>query len=200
MISRARLFMTHKNGLVGFLLGAALCLDGCATSPHLAGRVIGPNYTSARGRFTVPFPVSPEVGGRVLKDTAQSVTFADNWGCRIAFSSLPFEARSSMTTMLEAQGREKALSEFARREYGNLIAIHYHPEALEGAISFIFLRPVGPKTGVAAFLHGRRLYLVETDLPPGVQLLGQSDEQSQRERDAWLENRAVELAQSLEVK
>jgi hypothetical protein len=192
--------MTQTNGLVGFLLGTTLLLGGCATSPHLAGAVNGPNYTSARGGFTVPFPVSPETGGRVLKDTAQSVTFGDNWGCRIAFSSLPFEARSSMTTVLETQGREKALSEFARREYGNLIAIHYHPDALEGAISFIFLRPVGPKTGVAAFLHARRLYVVETDLPPGAQLLGQSDEQSQREQDVWLEKRAVELAQSLELK
>ncbi len=53
---------------------------------------------------------------------------------------------------------------------------------------------------MAAFLHGRRLYLVETDLPPGVQLLAQSDEQSQIDRDVWLEKRAVELAQSLEVK
>jgi hypothetical protein len=200
MISRARLFMTQKNGLVEILLGAALLLCGCATSRHLAGTVSGPNYISAQGGFSVSFPVSAEVGGRVLSDTPQSVTFGDNWGNRITFSSRPFEARSSMMTMLETQGREKALSEFARQAYGNLITIHYHPEAREGAISFIVLRPVGPKTGVAAFLHGRRVYVVETDLLPGVQLLAQSDEQSQLDQEAWLEKRAVELAQSLEVK
>jgi len=196
---RARLFMTQKNGLVELLLGAALLLCGCATSPHLAGSVSGPEYTSARGGFSVPFPVSADHQGRVLTDAPQSVTFGDNWGARITFSSLPFEARSSMMRVLETQGREKALSEFARRQYGNLITIHYHPEAWEGAISFFILGSAGPKTGVAAFLHGRRLYLVETDLQPGVQFLAQSDEESQRDWGTWLEKRAVELAQSLQV-
>jgi hypothetical protein len=37
-------------------------------------------------------------------------------------------------------------------------------------------------------------------LLPGVQLLAQSDEASQRERETWLEGRAVALAQSMEVK
>ena len=74
-MTRAHLFMTLKNGLIAFLLGTALLLCGCATSHHLAGAVNGPDYTSAHGGFTVPFPVSPEVGGRVLKDTSQSVTF-----------------------------------------------------------------------------------------------------------------------------
>jgi hypothetical protein len=192
--------MTQKSGLVEILLGAALLLCGCATSRHLAGTVSGPNYISAQGGFSVSFPVSAEVGGRVLTDTPQSVTFGDNWGARVTFSSLPVEARSSMMTVLETQGREKALSEFARRQYGALITIHYHPEAREGAISFIIPGPVGPRTGVAAFLHGRRLYVVETDLQPGVPFLAQSDEESQRDWAAWLEKRAVELAQSLEVK
>jgi hypothetical protein len=105
-----------------------------------------------------------------------------------------------MMTMLEKQGREKALSEFARREYGNSITIHYHPEAREGMISFIYLRPVSPKTAVAIFLQGRRLFLIETDMLPGVQLLSQGDEQSQHERESWLESRAVALAQTLQVR
>jgi hypothetical protein len=192
--------MTQKNGLVEFLLGAALLLCGCATSPRLAGSVNGPEYTSARGGFSVPFPVSADHEGRVLTDTPQSVTFGDNWGARITFSSQPFEARSSMTRVLETQGREKALSAFARQAYGNSITIHYHPDAREGTVSFIISGSAGPKTGVAAFLHSRRLYVVETDLLPGVQFLSQSDEQSQLEQATWLENRAVELAQSLQIK
>jgi hypothetical protein len=192
--------MTRKTGLIEILLGGALLLSGCATSHHLAGMVNGLNYTSAQGGFSVPFPVSAEVGGRVLADNPQSVTFADSWGARITFSSLPFNADSDMMKALETQGREKALSEFVRRDYGNLITIHYHPEACEGAISFIILRPTGPKSSVAAFIHGHRLYLAETVLLPGVQLLAQADEQSQREREDWLEKRAVELGQSLEVK
>jgi hypothetical protein len=192
--------MTRRTEVVEVLLAMALLLAGCATSQHLAGTVHGLDYTSAQGEFSVPFPVSSEVGGRILKDTPERVTFSDNWGSRITFLSAPFAAHSSMTAMLETQGREKALSEFARRIYGDLTAIHYHPEALGGAISFIYLRPAAAKTGVAAFLHGRRLYLVETDMLPGVQLLALNDEQSQRDREAWLESRAVALAQSMAVK
>jgi len=197
--------MTRISGLIEIFLGAALLLPGCATSRHqkhvhLVGTVNGPDYTSAQGGFSVPFPVSFDVGGRVLADAPQSVTFGDKRGARITFSSLPFSAGSDMMKALETQGREKALSEFVRRDYGSLLTVHYHPDAREGAITFIVLRPTGRKTGVAAFTHGRRLYLVETDLLPGMQLLARSDEQSQRELDDWLEKQAVDLAQSLVVK
>jgi len=192
--------MTRLTALLTFWLGCLFLLGGCATPRHVAGSVNGSTYTSARGDFSVPFPVSPEVGGRILSDNAQSVTFHDNWGSRITFSSLPFEDSSSMMSVLRAQGPELALREFAKRDYGDAIAVHYHPEACGGAISFLFLKPVGPKTGVAAFVHGHRLYLVETDMLPGVQLLAQGDEKSQLDRDAWLEARTVALAQSMTVK
>ena len=52
---------------------------------------------------------------------------------------------------------------------------------------------------MAAFIQGRRIYVVETDLLPGVQMLAQGDERSQSEREEWLENRAVELAQTIAV-
>jgi hypothetical protein len=148
----------------------------------------------------VALPVSPEVGGRVLNDSAQSVTFGDNWGSRITFTALDILEQSSMMTMLDKQGREKALTEFARREYGDLITVHYHPETREGMISFIYLRPASPKRAVAMFVHARKLFMVETDMLPGVQLLAQSDEKSQGERDTWLEGRAMALAQSIEIR
>jgi hypothetical protein len=173
---------------------------GCASTHRVVGAVHASTYTSAQGGFSVPFPVSPEVGGRIRTDDEKSVTFCDNWGSRITFTGLAILENSSMLTMLERQGREKALSEFARREYGDMTAIHYHAETREGMISFIYLRPNSPKTAVAIFIHGRRLFFVETDLLPGVQLLAQSDEASQRERETWLEGRAVALAQSMEVK
>jgi hypothetical protein len=201
--------MMRKIGFYGLALAAALFAAGCKTSStfsntskpihatRLVGHLDGPNYTSAKGDFSVPFPVSAEVGGDVQSDGPQTVTFRDNWGSRITFSSLPFNAKSSMTTMLATEGREKALTEFVKRDYGDTFAVHYHPEAQGGAISFLFLRPVSPKMGVAAFIHGQRVYLVETDLLPGVQLLGGSDAKSQEEREVWLEQRAVTLAQSV---
>jgi hypothetical protein len=192
--------MTAKFGLIAMGFGTALVLCGCASTHRLVGAVHGSTYTSAEGGFSVPFPVSPEVQGRIRSDSARSVTFCDNWGSRVTFSGRDILEHSAMTTMLQEQGREKALSEFARREYGDLITVHYHAEAREGMISFIYLRPVSPKTAVAIFLRGRRLFLVETDMLPGVQLLAQGDPQSLSERDSWLEGRAVALAQSIEVR
>jgi hypothetical protein len=59
---------------------------------------------------------------------------------------------------------------------------------------------VGSKTGVATFIHQNRVYLVETDLVPGVEWVSKNDEQSRQAREVWLENRAVELLQSIEIK
>ena len=186
--------------MIAFLLGAALGLSGCASAPPLAGTVSGRTYTSSQGQFSVSFPVSPEVGGRVISDGPESVTFHDNWGSSITFSSAAFKSQSSMMSILQSQGRERALTEFAKRQYGDDIVVHYHPTTRDGTISFIFVRPVGPKRGVAMFVNGGRVYLAETDMLPGVQLLAQNDDQSQLDRLVWLEARAVELAQSMDVK
>jgi hypothetical protein len=167
--------------------------------PSISGAMRNGDYKSPQGAFSVPCPVSPEVGGRIKSDTPQSVTFCDNWGNRITFSSFGFNAQSSMTSVLEAKGREKALDEFLRRQYGDRAPIHYHASAREGTVSLVYLRPVGPRTGVAAFIHGRRVYLVETDLLPGVQMLAQGDERAQADYGEWLEGRAVELAQTIAV-
>jgi hypothetical protein len=193
--------MTRKIGMIWFLLGAVVALAGCGTpSQHFSGTIRGPTYTSAQGGFSVPIPVSPEVGGRVLNDGPEAVTFHDNWGSRITFSSMSFNTQSSMMSILQSQGRERALTEFAKRQYGNEIEVHFHKDARNGVISFIFVRPVGPQTGVALFVHGGRVYEVETDMLPGVQLLAQNDEKSQVDRMTWLEGRAVTLAQSMDVK
>jgi hypothetical protein len=196
----ALMTMSTKSKFWLLALGAGLVLCGCASTHRLAGSVKGSTYISTEGGFAVPFPVSPEVRGRVLSDSPQGVTFGDNWGSRITFQERAILEPSSMMTMLEKQGREKALTEFARREYGDMIAVNYHPEAREGMITFIYLRPASPKTAVAIFLHDRQLFMVETDMLPGVQLLAQSDEMSQGKREAWLEGRAVTLAESIEIR
>src|SRR5579862_7437172 len=191
--------MKHTIGMMGCCLGAALLLTACAGQPSLSGTMRNGTYKSARGGFSVQCPVSPEVGGRVKSDSAESVTFVDNWGNRISFSSFAFGAQSTMTSVLATQGREKALEEFARRQYGDMAKVHYHASAREGTVSLIYLRPVGPQRGVAAFIHGQRVYVVETDLLPGVQMLAQGDERAQTDYGDWLEGRAVELAQTIEV-
>jgi hypothetical protein len=185
---------------MGCLLAVGLVAWGCATTPHLSGSIRGSSYFSSQGDFSVQFPVSAEVGGRIVTDSPDSVTFHDNWGSRITFSSHSFNAQSSMMSVLKSQGPQQALTDFAKTIYDSDTVFHFHPKAREGTISFIFLRPIGPKTGVAMFVHGDRIFAVETDMLPGVQLLAQNDEQSRSDRDVWLENRAVALAQSMDVK
>jgi hypothetical protein len=195
------MIMTRNIGRVMVLLCAALLAGGCRTaSEHLSGSVQGNDYRSAQGEFSAPFPVTAAGGMRILKDGPDFVTFTDNWKSRISVSSVSFAAQSSMTSMLETQGREKALDEFVRRQYGELPAIHFHPETLDGAVSFVYLHPPAPMTAVVAFIHGRRLYLVEYDMAPGMQTLELSDEPSQRKWEAWLENQAVAVAQTMTVK
>ena len=190
--------VVYKTKLIMMGVAAALWLGGCATPHRLAGTVHGSTYFSAEGGFSVPFPVSPEVGGRVKNDEAETVTFVDNWGSRITFSGLAIAAHSSIVSVLAKDGKEKALSEFAERQYSDLITVHYHPELRDGMISFIYLRPNSPSTAVAIFIHDSRLYAVETDILPGVQLLAQNDQKSQVARETWLEGRATALAQSIE--
>ena len=188
----------YKTKLIVLGVAAVLWLGGCASPQRLAGTVHGSTYFSAEGGFSVPFPVSPEVGGRVKSDDAETVTFVDNWGSRITFSGLAIAAHSSIISVLAKDGKEKALSEFAKRQYSDLIAVHYHPELRDGMISFIYLRPNSPSTAVAIFIQNSRLYAVETDILPGVQLLAQNDQKSQVARETWLEGRATALAQSME--
>ena len=199
MAVKFKMKIKQTLGAIGWCLGATLLLSACVSEPSLSGTLRNGTYKSAAGKFSVPAPVSPEVGGRVKSDGPQSVTFTDNWGNRITFSSFAFNGQSSMEVVLKTEGREKALEGFMRREYGDSAKVHYHPSARNGTASLGYLRPVGPRTGVAAFISGLRVYVVETDLLPGVQMLAQGDERAQADYGDWLEGRAVELAQSIEV-
>ncbi len=178
---------------------------GCAgphnARPHLVGRISGNSYTSPQGHFSVPFPVIPELGGRVIRDNAQSVTFHDDRGGRISFYSRPIAARSPMMSVLQTNGQEKALATLTTDIYGNSIVPHYHPDVRDGTISFVYFQPARPtKTGVAAFINQQRVYLVETDLLPGVQALSSNDQATQDAQDEWLENHAVELLRTMDIK
>ncbi len=203
--------VTNKFASVALSISFAVMASGCVSGDknppppkprktpkvHLVGSIKASAYTSSEGGFSVPVPVSPEVGGRVLRDGPQTVTFTDNWGSRISFTSQPILPTSTMMQMVESQGREKALTEFAHREYGDMIEPHYHSDVREGMLTFIYLRPAAPKMGVAVFVHNYRLFLVESDMLPGVSVLGQNDLASDGDRDLWLEGVAMRLAQSI---
>lgn len=167
-------------------------------TPHLAGRVNGNTYVSARGGFAVPFPVSVEYGGHPVADEPEGVVFRDRLGNRISFTSRVLDAHSSMMTVLRTEGRDKALEMLVKDIYGDSITPHYHAELRGGTLSFIYLKPLATRTGVAAFIYLNRVFVVETDLPPGVQFLSKQDDQSAL--DDKLEQNAVGLAQSIELR
>jgi hypothetical protein len=190
--------------VIAALSSLSLLWCGCAgphnPRPHIVGRVSGNSYASPQGHFSVPFPVSPESDGRIIRDDAQSVTFHDNVGSKISFYSQPFNAQSPLISAPHSEGRAQALETFMKAIYGDSIVPHYHPDILDGTISFIQLKLVGPKAGVATFIHQNRVYLVETDLLPGAEFVTKNDDASQLARDVWLENHAVQLLRTMEVK
>lgn len=181
-------------------VGLCLLASGCASKKphepplaHVMGKISGNEYTSPRGRFSVPCPVDPDLEGRVLRDDATGVTFVDRIGSKVTFNSLQIRPGSSMMNMLSTRGREEALNTFLRDDYGNLIVPHYHPEVLGGTSAFVFIKSGPTRMGVAATVHDERIYLVETDLPPGVELL-------QNTSDERLETNAMNLLQTLQFK
>jgi hypothetical protein len=189
---------------LGMVLLACVAGNGCFSAdstphPHITGHVKGNSYASTGGHFTVPFPVSPEVGGRIIHDTAESVTFHDNWGSKISFYSKPLNAESPMLKIYKTEGPEKALNTLLKEIYGDVSVIHFRPAVRGGASVFIYIKPVGPKTGVAACVQGERVYLVETDFLPGVRLISKNDSDSEVARDEWLEDRAVQLLETIQV-
>jgi hypothetical protein len=195
-----------------WLMGAAL-LSGCVkvsegtlqepapkrpTPVHVVGKISGNNYTSPQGGFTVTFPVTPEFGGRIVHDDALSVTFHDNRGIRVTFYSRQFNAQSPMMAVLRKDGRRKALEILAKDIYGENVETHYLPDWRGGMISFTYAKPVETTTAVAMFIAENRVFVAETDLPPGVQFLSKQDDAPAL--NARLEKSAVELARSMDVR
>jgi len=167
-------------------------------TPRLVGRVSGNVYISAHGGFAVTFPVSREYGGHPAADDEQGVTFRDRLGNRISFSSREFAPESQMMAVMRTKGRDQALEILVKDIYGDGITPHYHAELRGGMLSFIYLKPLATRTGVAAFVHQNRVFVVETDLPPGVEFLSKQDDEGAL--DERLERNAVALAQSIELR
>ncbi len=60
---------------------------GLCSCTHLTGTVHGSSYTGARGDYSVPFPVQAAMGGNVVGDDMNGVTFRDDFGSRVSVYS-----------------------------------------------------------------------------------------------------------------
>lgn len=76
--------------LICFMIGVA-SLSAQTGGRELIGRVEGKTYVSPTGAFTVPIPVLPELGGRIV-DTDNVVTFQDNFNVMYTIAAFPMDA------------------------------------------------------------------------------------------------------------
>lgn len=75
-------------------LAVALCAAGLNAQtqpPPLKGSIANDVYTSSAGRFSIPLPVLPQLGGEIL-DTPNVVTFKDHFNTFITVAGFPMDA------------------------------------------------------------------------------------------------------------
>jgi len=100
----------------------------------------------------------------------------------------------------KAKDVKKTLDWVLRKFYASSITIHYHPDIRDGTSSFLFTKTEPNRTvkaGVAVFIQGNRTYIVETDLADVTKALWRG---TMEEQDQWLEKRALELVQTIQIK
>ncbi len=161
-----------------------------ASAAPLTGRMEGGTYVSATGEFRVLAPVLPELGGNI-EDTANIVTFHDDFGTHVSIACFEFDATQRWE--LETRGRRDYLlyfftdivmANFTTRFPGSQIeSARYLPELLEGSlIAYSLLpggsnfappelvpgnaahEPVTAKRGTLLFVRHRHVYVVTTEL------------------------------------
>jgi hypothetical protein len=72
-------------------LASISLFGGTIEAGALLGRLEGNTYFSSTGSFRVTVPVLPELGGRVV-DTANAVTFQDNFNVFATIAAVPMDA------------------------------------------------------------------------------------------------------------
>ncbi|HVT74629.1 MAG TPA: hypothetical protein VHD61_15960 [Lacunisphaera sp.] len=172
------------------VLGALLGAGARAEVAGLVGRMDGDTYVSPTGEFRFPSPVLPELGGTV-SDTANVVTFSDNFNVHISIACFPQDA----TQKWELETRERrdyllyffttfVLADFQARFPGAKIeSARYVPGLMDGALIAYALLPGGSafetrnrilgtpdadpvtaKRGNLLFVRRGHVYIVSTEL------------------------------------
>lgn len=176
--------------LANIALGLLLSAGVRGQTAGLVGRMDGDTYVSPTGEYRFPSPVLPELGGTV-SDTANVVTFSDNYDVHISIACFPQDA----TQKWELETRERrdyllyffttfVLADFQARFPGSRIeSARYVPGLLDGSlIAFALLPggsafeaknrilgtpnpdPVTAKRGNLLFVRAGHVYVVSTEL------------------------------------
>lgn len=168
---------------------------GLCSCTHLVGTVHDSSYTGARGDYSVPFPVLADMGGNVVGDDVNGVTFRDDFGSRVSVYSYVLPRSPAEEERVRIEGADALMALYIRKMF-RVESWHSHPEVRKGAISFAITKN-NTRCGVAIFAHGLHIYTVENDLPTVTQFLMHS--QNLESKDAWLESRALKVLQSIQL-
>lgn len=172
------------------LLGSLALAAASAGGAPLAGRMEGESYISPTGQFRIRAPVLTELGG-MITDSANVVTFQDNYSTHISVACFPLDATQRWEHDTRGRRdyllyflREVIMANFTTRFPGARIeSARYLPDLQEGAlIGFTLLPggsefahrnqvldgtppdPVTAKRATLVFLHNRHVYAISTEL------------------------------------
>ncbi len=157
--------------------------------PPLSGSVEGKFYLSPTGQFKVTIPVLPELGGDI-SDTANVVTFQDDFNVHVTIAALPQDATQRWE--LSTRGLKDYLiyffsnyvfADFARNfEGAEIESAKFVPAMLEGALVTNLLIPGGSmfadrianlgttdrvavaKRGNLLFVRNNHIFVISTEL------------------------------------
>ncbi len=169
------------------LLGGAVL---SAQTAGLAGQINQGTYVSPTGEFSVPVLVLPELGG-VVSDTANVVTFHDDYNVHISIACFGLDAAQKWELSTRGQRdyllyffNEFVLTDFIRRYPGSRIeSARFVPELQDGTlIAYALLpggstfedknyilanpatAPVTAKRGTLLFVRQGHIFILSTEL------------------------------------
>jgi hypothetical protein len=196
-----------------------------AAEPALVGRIEDRTYVAEGGIFRVPIPVLPELGGTV-SDTANVVTFADDFTTYVSIASFPLDAAQRRED--EARGRKDYLTnffttfvlpDFLQRYPGARVENpRFLPAQNDGALLLYLLLPGGTmfkdraarlsldpartvvaKRGNLLFVRGDRLFVLSMELAERV-LAPTTYNKTAAEEDEILRQRLLALLAKVEFR
>ena len=171
------------------LAGPLLAQPAATPAPALHGRVENRVYLSPTGLFRIAVPVLPELGGSI-NDTANVVTFQDNFNVHVSIGVFPQDATQRWE--LSTRGTQEYLlyfftnfvmSDFAQMFPGARVESGaYAPTIMGGALITYTLLPGGSmfadkrailsadksppvaKRGNLVFVHAGSIFIISTEL------------------------------------
>ncbi|MBA4137642.1 MAG: hypothetical protein C0518_10030 [Opitutus sp.] len=208
--------------LAGCTLAAAMSAQELPTA-GLYGEVRNGNYTANAGRFRLPVPVLPELGGKVF-DTENVVTFTDDVSTHVSVAAFPLDMSNKWE--LETRGRkdfltyfytEHVFANFTQRFAGvaNERSL-FTPELRGGALLVFTLLPGGSafqgkgnvvdtsaappvaKRGTLLFVEREMIFILSSELAERVTQRSAFQKTADEENEI-LRGRLIELAQRLQI-